>query len=113
MLTEDAEWIKDVKLEALPPIYRQAAEVLGSVEQAIKLHAAFGGLQVYFHKLDDLLRQQRDQLIKKEYQELTGTMPVSKIYPRLALKYNLTSMWIRQIVDHREDDPQQSLFDIE
>lgn len=111
MLTEDAEWIKDVKIEALPPIYRQAAEVLGSVEAAIKLHAVFGGLQVYFHKLDDLLRQQRDLLIWKEYQALLGKMPTAKIYPHLALKYNLTSMWIRQIVDHREDDKQQSLFE--
>jgi Mor family transcriptional regulator len=111
MLIEDAEWIKDVKLEALPPIYRQAAEVLGSVEAAIKLHSIFGGLQVYFHKLDDLLRQQRDQLIRKEYQELQGKMPVAKIYPHLALKYDLTSMWVRQIVDHRDDNGQQNLFD--
>lgn len=111
MLTEDADWIKDVKIESLPPIYRQAAEVLGSVEQAVKLHKVFGGLQVYFHKLDDLLRQQRDKLIREEYASLLGKMEVSKIYPHLALKYDLTSMWIRQIVDHREDDKQQNLFD--
>ena len=110
-MTEDAEWIKDVKIEDLPPIYRQAAEALGSVPQAIKLHAIFGGLQVYFHKLDDLLRQQRDALIRSEYQKLLGKMPTAQIYPHLALKYDLTSVWIRQIVDHREDDRQQNLFD--
>jgi|GEM_PF-2829647 len=109
MLTEDLEWTKEIKIEALPSTYRQAAELIG-VERAILLHSIWGGLQVYFHKLDDLLLQQRDKLIRAEYEALTSKMVAAKIYPMLAIKYKLTERWIREIVDHKEDDSQPGLF---
>ena len=102
-LPNEEEWFKEVTIEALPPTYRQAAELIG-IENALKLNDLWGGLQIYFHKLDALLQQQRDALIRKDRAAGMG-------YQQLALKYKLTEVWIRQIVDHQKDPGQLSMFD--
>lgn len=102
VLTFEGEWVKDVKIEDLPASYQEVANLVG-VENAVKLSEHLGGLPYYFPKIDGLLERKRNEMIRKD--RASGMD-----YRDLAKKYKLTEVWIRQIVDHKEDDKQISLF---
>jgi Mor family transcriptional regulator len=92
---------KKCTIEDLPESYREIAEIVG-VEGAIKLSRRLGGLAYYFPQIDAVLRKKRDDAIRKEF---TG-----RNYRDLAIKYGLTEVWIRDIVDRKPPADQPGLF---
>ncbi|MDK2902462.1 MAG: hypothetical protein PWQ93_381 [Clostridiales bacterium] len=83
------EWLD---AESLPEPYKSIADEMG-LENALKLAEILGGLNVYFPKLDSILRQSRDERIGKEFNGCN--------YKELAAKYGLTESWIRNIVNQK------------
>lgn len=100
-MTFDGEWVKDIKIEELPQAYQEVAGIVG-VEAAVKLSSSLGGLPFYFPKIEGLIEQKRNEMIRKEFN--------GSNYRDLAKKYKLTEVWIRQIVDHKKDDKQIELL---
>ncbi len=80
----------EIKLEDFPSSFRHIVNALG-VPAAIELAKASGGLTQYVPKYDQLSAPARDRLI---LQEFTGFN-----FRELAIKYNLSEIWVRQIVD--------------
>jgi Mor family transcriptional regulator len=80
-------------IEFLPGDLRRIAEVAG-VEAALKIARAFRGTYLYVPGLDDLMKQIRDEQIRKEYDE-------GKPVKRLAIKYRLTERQIRRVLNSR------------
>jgi len=77
-----------IQIEELNEPYREIAEKIG-VESAVEVAKLFGGSQVYFPKLDSVLRIYRDALIKKEFNGYN--------YRELSKKYGLSETWVRLI----------------
>lgn len=100
-MTFDGEWVKDIKIEELPVSYQDVAGLIG-VENAVKLSKHLGGLPYYFPKINGLIEQKRNEMIRKEFK--------GSNYRDLAKKYHLTEVWIRQIVDHKKEDKQIELL---
>jgi Mor family transcriptional regulator len=100
------DWIDtvaaQVTVEDLPETYRQVAEVIG-VESAVKLSRTLGGLNFYFPQIETLLRKKRDQIIRRDFN--------GRNHRELARRYNLSEVWVREIVDARTIDNQPSLFE--
>lgn len=94
---------RQLVIEDLPESYREIASIIG-VENAVKLSEALGGLTYYFPQLETVLRKKRDETIRREF---TGAN-----HRALAKKYNLSEVWIREIVDARTTQNQPSLFEI-
>ncbi|QOX79817.1 hypothetical protein FY034_13040 [Trichlorobacter lovleyi] len=95
-------WIADLQEADLPPQLRELASVVG-VEGAVKIAQHYGGQQFYVAKLDAVLRQLRDQMVRRD-KALIG-------YKGCAHKYGLSEVWVRQLCDHQgDDDQQQDLF---
>jgi Mor family transcriptional regulator len=78
-----------IAVEDLPESYRDVAGIIG-IENTIKLSNVLGGLAYYFPQLDKALIKKRDELIRSEF---TGAN-----HKPLAIKYGLTEVWIRAIV---------------
>lgn len=95
------EWINCITLEDLPEAYQEVARVIG-IENAIKLSEALGGLSFYFPKIDAFVQKRRDEEIRKEFNGCN--------HRDLARKYQLSEIWIRQIVQNNKDHRQQSLL---
>ena len=95
-----SDWTKEIKVEDLPEVYQTIAEVIG-VEHTVKLARALGGTYCYLPKLDKLLQEIRDRRIKQEF---TGFN-----HKKLALKYGLSEIRIRQILGGG-DERQECLF---
>lgn len=91
------KWLENISdkiaIDDLPEPYKQIARVVG-VKAVLALNENFGGLALYFPKLDKILFKKRDALIRKEF---NGTN-----HKALAIKYGLTERWIRKIVDHKK-----------
>ncbi len=101
--TVEGPWIAELTELDFPPQLRELVSVAG-VEATVALARNYGGCQFYVPKIDAILRQKRDQMVRRD-KELLG-------YKGCAQKYNLTEVWVRQICDHRDgdDDKQQDLF---
>jgi len=98
-----SEIAAEIKIDSLPGAYQEVAQVFG-VEGVLKLSRHVGGMRFYFPKLDSLIRDKRDEHIRKEF---TGFN-----HRDLARKYGLSETWIRDIVQARPvRENQQSLFD--
>lgn len=69
----------------------------------LSIAEAFGGLQIYLPKKDQILITERNQKI---YSEFNGTN-----YDELALKYNMAEYSIRRIINDITDRKQTSIFD--
>lgn len=103
------QWIEklipNITIESLPESYQEVARIIG-IDNAIKLSQYLGGLGYYFPKLDSMLRQTRDELIRKEF---TGFN-----HRDLARKYGLTEVWIREIVQTKPSQQiQLDLLDVQ
>jgi len=85
------DWIKEVKTEDIPNIYRDIAVALGT-EALLKLAFLIGGTTTYIPKIDFFIQAARDRLIIREYNN--GAKPKD-----LAIKYDLTDVWVRKIID--------------
>ncbi len=99
-----AEIQEEIKIESLPEAYRVLAEVIG-IENTLKIARHVGGLVYYFPKIDRLLQEIRDDMIRREFN--------GSNHKPLALKYGLTERWVRDIVQRRTADyDQTSLFEV-
>lgn len=62
------------------------------IESYYKLAKRFGGGTLYIARVDKIDKKQRNKMIINEYKN-------GATYRELAVKYNLTAIWIRNIVD--------------
>lgn len=83
-------YIDKITLENLKEEQKEIAEIIG-IENYIRLVKCFGGSSIYIHKADTISRVIRDEQIKIEFN--------GHNYKELALKYNLSTNQIREIVD--------------
>jgi Mor family transcriptional regulator len=96
-------WINEVKAEDIPAEYQDLICGIG-VEAFLKLAYIIGGNTIYFPKLDRLIQPARDRLIIKEYN--------GSNLKELAVKYDLTDVWVRKIInEHLLAKNQMKLFD--
>lgn len=68
--------------------YRKIAEAIG-ISNLIKLSELIGGTTSYFPKSESFLRPVRDMRIKEEFNGCN--------HQELAIKYNVTERWVRQL----------------
>ncbi len=92
-MTTKAE-LSSVKLtkEDLPKVYQELEKVIG-LEATIRFAGEFGGVRVYFPKLEETkaFARVRNKAILAEFD--------GRNYRLLARKYKLSETWIREIVD--------------
>lgn len=96
-----AEIAAKIPLNSLPDAYHALAEIIG-VENTLKLADHLGGTAFYFRKIDSLLSYVRDEKIREEFNGAN--------HKELARKYDLSEIWIRQIVEHKTHNEQTDLF---
>lgn len=101
-MAEGHNWYDEIKLEELTEPYKDLATIIG-LKNAIKVAEKYQGTALYLPKLDPLLRKIRDDKIRSEFN--------GGNYKELAIKYNLTEVWVRQIVDEKIDSNQLTLFE--
>lgn len=94
----DGEWWKEIRPEDIPRHFREIVEVVG-IEATVKLAQRYGGLAVYVPKPNALFEKRRNELIRRDAR-VHG-------YRETALKYGLTEVWVRQIVDHQKEAGKQ------
>jgi Mor family transcriptional regulator len=81
---------KRVKIEDFPANFQPLAKRVG-IKAAITMMKNSGGILQYIPKYDCVTAAARDRLIKEEYRD--GN------YQQLAIKYGLSEMWVRDIID--------------
>lgn len=82
-----------LKLDDLREEQKQIAEVIG-MENYLSLTRMFGGTNIYIAKAEEIVkRNERDEKIREEFD--------GSNYARLAIKYGLTEVWIRNIVSEK------------
>lgn len=86
---EERNWITELDIKELPEPYATIAQKIG-IENAFKLAQMYQGMALYLPKLDDTMARIRDKKIKAQFNGYN--------YKQLAIKYNLTERWIREIV---------------
>jgi len=102
---EEKEWYEEISPERLPETYKHIVAAIG-LKATIQLAQKFQGTPLYLPKLDDTLREIRDEKIRKEFN--------GSNYGELAVKYKLTEVWIREIIDKRPAESNQiSLFEVQ
>ena len=83
------EYKTGLTLELIPEgTYYKIAEAIG-VDNFVKLLELVGGTTLYLPKTESILRPLRDAAIKEEFNGFNHTA--------LAIKYNVTERWVRQI----------------
>lgn len=91
-----------LKIENLSEEQREIAELVG-MEGYMRLSKVYGGTTVYIAKTDELERRnERDERIREEFD---GTN-----YSKLAIKYRLSEMWIRNIVSEKAKEIKNAPF---
>ena len=96
-----SEVAEQIKLDSLPEFYQDLAEIIG-LENTLKAAQKLGGLVYYFPKLDKILLEKRDALIKNEFNGIN--------YRDLARKYELSERQIREIIRNKPSEKQSELF---
>lgn len=84
--------LDSLQMEDLNEVWQQIAGIIG-MDNVKKLFEEFPGANVYFPKLDDLERSNRNKLICAEFNGYN--------FRELAKKYGLTEVSIRNIVSDR------------
>lgn len=98
-----ASWAKDVRMEDIQHEgMLELADVVG-METMLKIVDYYGGVNIYFPKLDNLLTGVRDRHIKEEY---NGENSKS-----LAAKYNVSESYLWRIVKNEALPGQMTMFD--
>jgi Mor family transcriptional regulator len=85
----------NIPLNELPSPYDFLIELVG-IEKTVKIAEEFGGENVYFRKLDTLVRDQKNTYIAKEFN--------GHNHRELAKKYNVTPAWIAQLVKNKHKE---------
>lgn len=83
-------WIKGITIEDVPCQYHDMINAIG-LEAFLSLMQSHGGTYYYIPKADQVLRKVRDDKIKTEFR--------GGNYKQLAIKYGLTEITIRRIVE--------------
>ncbi|MDP4092582.1 MAG: Mor transcription activator family protein [Bacillota bacterium] len=103
-MAEEYDWYEEIDPDELTEPYRELSATIG-LKNTLKLAEKYQGMALYLPKLDGLIRRLRDEKIRKEFN--------GGNYRELAIKYKLTEVWIRQIVDdHPVESNQVTLFEI-
>ena len=84
--------VDGLQIEDLNEVWQQIAGIIG-LDNVKKLFEEFPGANVYFPKLDDLERNNRNKLIRADFNGYN--------FRELAKKYGLTEVSIRNIVSDR------------
>ncbi len=87
----------DITIDDLPDECRQVADIIG-LQALLDLSARLGGERVYIPLPDRLATAARNRKIRSEFN--------GQNYRALALKYNLTVRWIREIVSGENAEAQ-------
>lgn len=77
-------------LEMLPDNFQYVAELVG-LEKAIEIVKHFGGSTLYIPKIDCCHRYSRNQKIVRDYKS-------GLTYSQIAIRYNLTTVSVRNII---------------
>ncbi len=95
--------LAEIQMEDIPENCRRIAEKMG-LEIFAEITYHFGGIPFYFPKFESVAAPARDRIIKKEFN--------GGNYKELASKYNITEVWVRQIVNTaRVEQSQVNLFE--
>ncbi len=95
MFTTALRWVSNPDTAHRMKDFRLIANVIGQ-EKAMALADYFNGTVLYVPKLDEVLRNRKHELIREDRRK---GVP----YRDIALKYNISDRWVREIVDHQED----------
>lgn len=95
------ELIAEMTYDDLPPYCLEAAKLLG-VEAFINLSDQLGGTSFYVPKFENVIAKARDRIIIKQFN--------GGNYKELAIKYNLTEVWVRNIINQDRLDKNQILL---
>lgn len=90
--------VDEMQYRDLPPYCIDAAKLIG-LRAFMELCARYGGTSFYVPKFDSVIAKARDRLIIKEF---TG-----ENYKELALRYNLSEVWIRNIINKDQMEKNQ------
>lgn len=96
------EWMRDVAAEELPEPYQTLVRLVG-MEATMAIAEEFGGLSLYFPKLDRLSARLRDERIRAEYKD-------GYTIQELARRYGLSDRRIREIISEENHPDQLPLF---
>jgi len=90
---ESAPEVSHLPIDQLPSVYREMAEVVG-LKNTLELAIVFGGRELYFPKLNNVLRVERDKKILTEY-------AAGSTADNIAKKYGITAVRVCQIIKLR------------
>ncbi|MDR3561883.1 MAG: Mor transcription activator family protein [Negativicutes bacterium] len=99
---QDKRLDAEVRIEDFPAAFQPIVNALG-IPVALDLVRVSGGVSQYIPKYDALISQARDRIILKEF---TGYN-----YRELALRYNLTEVWVRNIVDKDKSERMRTEYE--
>ena len=88
--------LKHLTINDFPPQYHATINLIG-LKAYLELMRALGGTYVYVPKPDVVMRKVRDQKIREEFN--------GRNYRKLAIKYGLTEITIRHILEGERDRP--------
>ena len=95
--------VAELTLEDIPENCREFVKLVG-LENFCNLVYNLGGLQIYIPKFESLTAPARDRRIIQEFDGAN--------YQTLAIRYNISEVWVRQIVNtDRLDKNQVRLFE--
>lgn len=94
----------ELTLDMMPEgMYREIAEEIG-VLNFLKIARLVGGTTFYIPKAESLMRPVRDKHIKRDFNGYN--------HKDLAIKYDVTERWVRQICGDGNMEGQVTIFDI-
>lgn len=99
-------WTRDMQIEDLPEQYHPMVKLIG-LAAFLELMQGYGGTYQYIPKMDMVLRKVRDDKIRGDFN--------GSNYKQLAVKYSLTEISIRRIVEgerNRQVPGQLSILDM-
>lgn len=96
------KWLDEVTVDILPEVYQHVVEVVG-IRKYIELCKEMGGTNLYLPKLDSVIRPLRDKMIRNEFD--------GNNYKELAVRFNLSERWVRDIIDPKQVEGQLNLFE--
>ena len=103
ILAQLAREVRIEDLRDLHPATKLALQTIG-VDAFVEVAHAVGGVSIYIPKFESVIAAARDRLIAKEYTK--GN------YTDLALKYNISEAWVRNIINRKRlEENSISLFD--
>lgn len=82
--------VNELDFMDIPEPLQKMAEKIG-LEKFAEVVYNFGGLTIYFPKFENLTAPARNRLIVQEFD--------GGNYDKLAMKYRVTEVWVRQIVN--------------